>query len=94
MIPVAARGDIPPPAAPRNMIAASMAGLIFISTASVIPKTIIIAVVGIVPGPSADSTVAKRYMTTGMRYVRFPARTVIFFVRSFSVSFHSASPNR
>ena len=37
---------------------------------------------------------AKRYMTTGMRYVRFPARTVIFFVRSFSVPFHSASPNR
>ena len=65
-MPVAARGDIPPPAAPRKIMAASMAGLIFISTARVMPNTIIIAVVGIVPGPSADKTVAKTYITTGI----------------------------
>ena len=67
MMPVAASGDIPPPAAPRKMMAPSIAGLIFISFASVIPKTIIMAAVGMVPGPRAERMVAKRYMTIGTR---------------------------
>lgn len=41
-------------------MAASIAGLIFISFASVIPKTIIMAAVGMVPGPSAERMVDKK----------------------------------
>ena len=94
MIPVAARGDMPPPAAPKNIMAASMAGLIFISTASVMPKTIIIAVVGIVPGPRAERMVAKTYMTMGTRNVLLPDRATIFLDKRERVPLISARPKR
>ena len=59
MIPVAARGETPPPDAPSTDRAESIAGSIPISAASAIENTIMIAMVGTVPGPSAESTTEK-----------------------------------
>ena len=59
IIPVAARGETPPPEAPNTDRAESMAGSIPISAARAMENTIIMAMVGTVPGPNADSTTEK-----------------------------------
>ena len=56
IMPVAASGETPPPDAPNTDRADSMAGLMPISAASAMENTIMIAMVGTVPGPKADST--------------------------------------
>ena len=58
-MPVAAKGDRPPAQEPRTVSVESSTGLIFISAAKDIEKTIIIAIVGTEPGPSAASTIEK-----------------------------------
>ena len=59
IMPVAAKGETPPPLAPKTVSAESMAGWMPISAAKAMEKTIIMAMVGTVPGPMADKTVEK-----------------------------------
>ena len=59
MIPVAAKGETPPPEAPSTDRAESIAGLMPSCAASVMEKTIMMAIVGTVPGPMADKTTEK-----------------------------------